>query len=721
MVNTPAGVVIEVWGLPAAIDRLIDRLRDAPPPLARLDAVEVAPVDGPAPTGFRIDASRRDAAKTVLVTPDADVCPRCRQELFSPGDRRYRYPFINCTDCGPRYTLIDDLPYDRQRTAMAPFAMCPDCLAEYRDPDSRRFHAEATCCPACGPQICLVDAGGAAVAGEPLATAAALLQQGNILAIKGIGGFHLVVDAENDEALGRLRRYKDRPHKPFAVMAASLAALRRFAVPSEQAEKLLTSREKPIVLLPKKAPCPLAEAVAPAIPLVGVMLPYTPLHILLLDLWPGLALVMTSGNLAGEPIVRDNGAAMEKLAGIARYVLLHDRRIVTAIDDSVVRPQSPPILIRRARGYAPSPLPLSRDNGRVLGVGGNMKNTVCLTRGRQAFVSQHLGEPDLLATQENLVEVIAHLEKLLQVSPELVAHDLHPGYFTSDYASSHGGDTVAVQHHHAHAVSVMAEHGLAGPVVAITLDGTGYGSDTTVWGGEVLLARLDGFDRLAHLRPVPMPGGEAAIREPWRMALACLHAVHGSGVVDLPLSLLEGRRPVARALVKMMEAGVNAPLTSSCGRLFDAAAALAGIRGTCTHEGQAALELEMAAIAAGGAGFYPYSLSTGTPVVIDPLPGLLALIEDMDRGTPAGLAAGRFHRMVVEAFAATAVAAAAKHGLDTVVLSGGVFQNALIGEGIADRVAAAGLRVCRHRLLPPNDGCISLGQAVAGWWMRKNG
>jgi hydrogenase maturation protein HypF len=721
--NTAAGVTIEVDGTEKAIDRFIETIANDKPPLA---TIAYLTVDKSANTGeqiagsFDIRESISAGGKIGPITPDTDVCKNCLVELFDPADRRYHYPFINCTDCGPRYTLIEKTPYDRPLTSMKQFPMCGDCRAEYKDPGDRRFHAQATCCPVCGPSVRLADNLGNHVKGsDPLKMTADLLAEGNIVAIKGLGGFHLAVNAMDTEAIVRLRQRKGRPDKPLAVMAVSLEKIKEFALFSDQEERLLTDSRKPIVLLDKKKPFPLAENIAPANRFIGVMLPYTPIHQLLFQNHRFDALVMTSGNLSGSPIVRDNDEALAKLANIADSFLVHDRPIVTQTDDSVVRLAGKEIsLYRRARSYVPTAISLKKDAGRTLSLGAIIKNTVCLTNGREAFVCQHIGDLDNLETQHHQEAIINHFRSLLRIEPDLLVHDLHPDYPGSRYAHSQQQlPTIGVQHHHAHAVSCMAEHGITGPVIALTLDGNGYGPDNTVWGGEVLLAEHDSYERIAHLYPVPMPGGDAAINEPWRMAVSHLYSTYGPQYTGMDLQLLHDKGDKLPVMEQMIDQNINSPLTSSCGRLFDAVAALLGLRHTVSFEGQAAAELEMLLDPASGEeSMYPFEITQGRdkPWQLQTTPVIRGVVEDILANTPAQLVSRKFHNTLAALFTRVCQDIRDEKNLNRVVLSGGVFQNLNLQQQLKNNLEDLSFEVYVHRQVPANDGGLALGQAVAG-------
>jgi len=713
--NTSEGVVVHLEGERAALDAFAVALHREKPPLARITGIETETAEVRRVADFNIRTSRRSGSRATLISPDMAVCHRCLAELFDPADRRFGYPFINCTHCGPRYTIIDDVPYDRPHTSMRHFTMCPECQAEYDDPADRRFHAQPNACPVCGPQVTLCTADGRPVAvKEPIAETAIRLKSGRIAAVKGLGGFHLAVDALNPEAVQRLRRRKRREEKPFALMVPDLAAARRLVLLDPATEELLASPRCPIVLAPRRPGNPVAPEVAPHNRYFGILLPYTPLHHLLLR--QGFqALVMTSGNLSDEPICIDNAEALARLGGVADDFLIHDRDIYLRSDDSIVRRAAGATrFIRRSRGYVPEPIALRDRLPPVLACGAGLKNTVCLTRGAEAFVSQHIGDLENLAAYRFLEKTVAHLERILDVPPQIVAHDLHPDYLSTRYAlGRQNARRIAVQHHHAHIVSVLAEHGLHGPVIGLALDGTGYGSDGAVWGGEVLVAEAGRFTRAAHLAYVPMPGGAAAIREPWRMAAAHLDDAFGDGWRRLDLPLFEAV-PVERLelAAKMARSGVNAPPTSSLGRLFDAVAALCGLRARVHYEGQAAMELEMAVDPAAEE-CYPYRVAPGEPLTVATAPMIRAVAADLEAGVPASVVAGRFHRTLVALFVDLCRRVRRRTGLEQVALSGGVFQNVILLEGMIQALKGEGFQVYSPEQVPANDGGISLGQAVA--------
>ncbi len=713
--NTASGVAIHLEGRPEALQAFLKDLSEASPPLSHITHVFVSEGNLTGCTSFDIASSRPDARKSTLISPDAAICDACRKELFSPQDRRYRYPFINCTHCGPRYTLIDDIPYDRPNTSMKHFAMCRQCQAEYDDPNDRRFHAQPNACPACGPRVLLQDAGGSRIpSDDPIREAIFLLKQGHILAVKGLGGYHLAVDAATPEAVARLRKRKHREEKPFAVMAKDLETLASFARVSPEEAALLTSTQRPIVLLKKKRQNPLAEAVSPNNRCFGVMLPYTPLHYLLLDS-DAVALVMTSGNLSEEPIAIDNAEAFERLAQIADFFLTHDRDIYLRSDDSIVRHVfGASRMLRRSRGFVPRPVFLKAEAPQVLACGAELKSTFCLTKANQAFLSQHIGDLDNPATLAFFKETASHLERVLDIRPEIVAHDLHPDYLSTRYANEEreAPCRTAVQHHHAHIVSCMAENRIEGPVIGLAFDGTGYGTDGTLWGGEVLLADEKTFQRAAHLNPVPLPGGEAAIREPWRMALSYLMEAFGEDFPVREIPVLQSLEPqTVRTIRQMIRKRVNSPMTSSLGRLFDAVACLLGFNCRVRFEGQAAMALETAA-AEGVRKGYDVQWAPGNPVVLPTAPIIRGALKDLRDSVSPGVISGKFHATVIDLFTRVCEAVSKQTGIRRVALSGGVFQNAILLEGFLKSLARSGFKVYAHTQVPSNDGGIALGQAV---------
>jgi hydrogenase maturation protein HypF len=715
--NTADGVAIHVEGAEENLNAFIADLEHQPPPLAHIVDIDIHETPFADYDGFTITKSRGSDIRTTLISPDVSVCDDCLAELFDSHDRRFGYPFINCTNCGPRYTIIDDIPYDRPKTSMRHFTMCPQCLAEYEDPSHRRFHAQPNACGQCGPQVALYDNQRNLMStDDPIAKAARLIKAGHILAVKGLGGYHLCADAVNDMAVELLRERKHREEKPLAVMSADLSTISTYAEMTTAEEKLLSSIQRPIVLLTKKRPEKLAFSVAPRNHYYGVMLPYTPLHYLLLK--HGFkALVMTSGNLSDEPIAIDNEDAFGRLKAIADYFLIHDRDIYLRSDDTIVRRAgSETRHIRRSRGFVPTPVFLKDEVAPVLACGAELKNTVCLTRGNQAFVSQHIGDLENTATEKFFRLTIDHLKRILDIAPEQVVCDLHPDYLSTLWAKSRKGVPLQqVQHHFAHVAACMAENRLDEPVIGLAFDGTGYGGDGTIWGGEILVADLAGYRRVAHFEPVPMPGSAAAIKAPIRMALAYLHHVYGSELWGLGLPAINAiDRRQADVIVKMCHQRINAPLTSSLGRLFDGVAALVGLRQTVAFEGQAAMELEMMADDQNQER-YGFQWHTGEVKQISLAPIINGMVEDIRIGMPAFIIGRKFHNTIIEGCADLCVAIHKDTRIDKVALSGGCFQNRLLLEGLIAALKRRGLDVFSHRLVPANDGGISLGQAaIAG-------
>ncbi len=704
--NSAGEVQILVEGDPAGLQAFLEALRVEAPPLARVERIDAEPRDPGIGPGFVILRSLEDDGRQP-VPADVALCARCEAELFDPADRRHRHPFITCTDCGPRYTVIEAVPYDRERTSMRAFAQCPECLAEYRAPASRRYHSESNSCPACGPALWFVGPGdGERVEGRAaIARAAALLAAGLVLAVRGLGGFHLAADASSEGAVARLRERKHREAKPLAVMVRSLVEAAVLAELDRAEAELLAVPERPIVLARRRPGGPLADGVAPGLDRVGLLLAYTPLHHLLLE-QVERPLIMTSGNLSEEPIAAGNAEALERLGNVADGFLLHDREIVARVDDSVVRASAAgPILIRRARGYAPLPLELPAASPRPLvAVGPHLKSTFTLVHGRRAYLSPHLGDLENLETLEHFTATLTRYRELFRITPEVAARDLHPGYLSTRLAEELGLERIiAVQHHHAHVAAVLAEYGLRGPAVGLACDGTGYGDDGTVWGGEVLLADLEGYRRVAHLRAAPLPGGDVAMRAPWRAALGFLSlAPEAAPAFE---SAFEGVDHRERAVAeRQLAAGLNAPLTSSLGRLFDAAAAVLGVRRVSRYEGQAAMELEALA------GRRPPRPTAQDD--LDFVPLLAELGARRRRGEDPGQLAAHFHDAVADGLSAAARRAAGAAGIGLVALGGGVFQNARLLETTRGRLEASGLRVLVPRRLGPNDGAVSYGQAA---------
>ncbi|MFH0787145.1 MAG: carbamoyltransferase HypF [Pseudomonadota bacterium] len=720
--NTSQGVELEVEGEAGVIDDFLQALQNQPPPLARITNLQVEALPLAHEAEFIIGRSIVQKKRSALISPDTATCADCLKELHDPSDRRFNYPFINCTNCGPRYTLIKDIPYDRHKTTMDVFTMCADCLEEYHSPLSRRFHAQPNACWKCGPQLFLHDARGRFLDFlEPIRETARLLKEGWIVAIKGLGGFHLAVDATREEAVRRLRTRKHREEKPLALMSGDLEQLSTYAWAGEEEKVLLLSKERPIVLLPKKFPHPIAPSVAPNNHYFGVMLPYTPLHHLLLD-QGFLALVMTSGNISEEPICRDNEEAFGRLEGIADYFLVHNRAIYLRSDDSIVqRVSGRTRQMRRSRGFVPVPIFLAEPVSPILACGAELKNTVCLTKDNRAFLSQHIGDLENLETLNFFKLTISHLKQILQVEPEIIAYDLHPDYLSTRYALEQTGlRLIGVQHHFAHLVSCMAEHGLNEPVIGLSLDGSGYGLDGRIWGGEVLVGDLSSFERKGHFAYLPMPGGARAIKEPWRMAVSYLYLAYGEGLWEqsLPFLQQQDQQKIA-TILKMIRQGINCPLTSSCGRLFDGVAALIGLRETVAFEGQAAMELEMIQ-GSQEATPYPWEIVKENGVyLIQPQAIIRGVVEDIRKGFPNEKISRRFHLTLQEVLTQACLALRDESGLEKVVLSGGVFQNRSLLAGLEGHLLFQGFTVYSQSLVPSNDGGIALGQAVAAHYRSR--
>jgi hydrogenase maturation protein HypF len=701
--NDAEGVSIEVEGSLEDIERFVVELPRSSP-LARIDSVDARPLPSRGDTEFEIAASGAGAGRGARIPADLGPCPDCLRELADPGDRRHRHPFINCTACGPRYSIVEAVPYDRAQTTMARFTLCAACRREYLDPGDRRFHAEPNACPTCGPKLRFARAPGADIWGRAALTAAvAVLGEGGVLAVKGAGGFVLATDARDVAAVARLRQRKRRPDKPLAVMVRDLAELERIAVLDGPARAALTSPARPIVLVPLRPEAGLAPAVAPGLREVGAFLPATPLqHLLLADGPP--AQVMTSGNLADEPIARDDGEARRRLATVADAFLLHDRVIHTRLDDSVVRViGGQPVPLRRARGFVPEPIALPVKGPPVLAVGGETKATVCLAAGGEAVLSQHLGDltdPDAFAFFE---ETIRKLIRLTGLTPVAVAHDLHPDYRSTRWAKARGLPLLPVQHHHAHAAACLADNGHDGPALAVVLDGTGLGSDGGAWGGELMLVDRGSCRRLGHLRPLRLPGGEAAIRAPWRLA--------ASALLDAgePLDLLGAQ---AETIREVWARPRLSPSATGAGRWFDAVAALCGLRQEVSYDGQAAVELE--AVAAEGDHLpYPFTLDEPChPFVIDLRPTIQAIAADRRAQVPAALVSARFHETLALAVTTACACAVGRGAPEVVALSGGCFANRRLTERVSAMLAQCGMRVLRHQRVPPNDGGLALGQAL---------
>ena len=712
--NTSSGVVIHIEGTRNNFESFLSDLPKKCPPLAVI--TDILSYDEPLChySEFKIVDSQKGAMMDTLISPDTSVCDDCLSELFDPDDRRFKYPFINCTNCGPRYTIIDNIPYDRPKTSMKIFKMCPACQAEYDAPDNRRFHAQPNACEDCGPHVALYDRDRKKVpAPDPIEKAALFLKQGFIVAIKGLGGFHLAADAENSDAAKALRKRKHREEKPLAIMSLDLAHIRKYAEVMPEEETQLRSPQRPIVLLQKTEPNPISDEVAPRNRYFGTMLPYTPLHYLLLD-HGFTALIMTSGNRSEEPIAIGNDDAFDRLSDIADYFLVHNRDIYLRSDDSIVkRTAGNTRFIRRSRGYVPVPVFLKNKVPPILACGAELKNTVCITKKNHAFLSQHIGDLENIPAYEFFMKTIDHMKRILDVVPDVVAYDLHPDYLSTRYAEELKGlTTVPVQHHHAHIVSCMTENRIDGPVIGLSFDGTGYGADGNVWGGEILVADALAFRRAAHLAYTPMPGGEAAIKEPWRMAVSYLYQTFGKGFEDLDLPLFKkiDTHPI-KTMEKMIQNRINSPYTSSLGRLFDGVASMIGVRNHVVFEGQAAMELEMAA-SEKMSETYEYEWTSEDVHRVLPQPVIRGIVRDMEKGIEPAEISGKFHWTVIRMFTELCGVIARETGLNRVVLSGGVFQNSILLTGLIQTLAEKNFQVFTHKLVPPNDGGISLGQAM---------
>jgi hydrogenase maturation protein HypF len=731
--NDSGGVTIEVEGRADRIDSFRRRLEAEAPPLSRIDSAIAIAARPTGETGFCIVASAAGGQVSTGIPADAATCSDCLRELLDPNDRRYRYPFLNCTNCGPRFTITRRIPYDRPQTSMANFKMCPACQTEYDDPTNRRFHAQPNACPVCGPRVWLVTPDGADIAScDPVTETIERLLAGEIVAIKGIGGFHLAVDATNETAVMRLRERKHRYGKPLAVMVRDLDAARGICALTPQEESLLVTVARPIVIARGREESGIPPSVAPGIPWLGVFLPYAPLQRLLFADARVRALVMTSANLSEEPIAIDNDEALARLGQIADAFLMHDREILQRCDDSVMTVvDGAPQLIRRARGFVPLAVTLPFDSPPLLAVGGHLKSVFALASGRFMYQSQHLGDLENLVGLDFFRESLAHLTHTFEIEPETVVHDLHPGYLSTSWAKEWAGERglrlIAVQHHHAHVAACMAENGIEGPVIGLSLDGTGYGTDGRIWGGEVLIARMDGFERFAHLDYVPMPGGEAAIREPWRMALGALHA---AGIqIESPevLKLLDVNDADAHVILRMIERGLNTPLTSSCGRLFDAAAAVVLGRGVVDYEAQAAIELEGLAEDEPDGFDSGYGLellggdrNTHEPVRISAIPLWRELLQDLRTGVAKPRIAARFHAGVSHAFVRAADLAREVTGIRQVALSGGCMHNRRLARLLRKGLEREGFEVFQHVQVSPGDGGLSYGQAATAAAMLAN-
>ena len=724
--NDSSGVFIEVQGTEMAVSNFQHALTHNPPPLAHIEAVTAVALDPITDDSFTIVHSHSQAAANTLISPDICICNDCLRELFDPTNRRYRYPFINCTNCGPRFTIIKDIPYDRPLTTMADFPMCPDCQAEYNNPLDRRFHAQPNACPTCGPRVAIEMQGGK-VQDDAILAARELLAAGKIVAVKGLGGFHLACDATNDAAVQLLRERKERVDKPFAVMALDVATVRQFAHVSTAEEALLTAKERPIVLLKKKSrtaeTLKLSPHIAPGNSRIGVLLPYTPLHYLLLQSCDKLSttspvLIMTSANISNEPIVKGNDEARERLAELADAFLIHNREINNRCDDSVLRGvrdesggTNTILPIRRSRGYAPFPVKLPFAVPPILAVGGELKATFCLTKGKYGYMSQHIGDMENLETLQAFEEAVQQMQHLFRIQPEAIVCDLHPNYLSTHWAQKQASSLIRVQHHHAHIAAVMAEHRLDGasPVIGFCFDGTGYGTDGAIWGGEVLIADYKQFERVSHLRYVPLAGGDVSVKRPYRLALSHLWAAGLDWDESLPP--VAACPPIERdVLHKQLENNLNSVPTSSIGRLFDAVATLAGGRQTISYEGQAAIEFEaLAADTVSEA--YSFDLLKDT---FDAAPLIAAVVADLRRGVDTAVIAAKFHNAVANLIVQLSLQLRRQTGLNQVALSGGVFQNVRLLETAVHQLHTHQFETFTHHLVPPNDGGLALGQAIIG-------
>ncbi|MEW6726276.1 carbamoyltransferase HypF [Desulforudis sp. 1088] len=717
VLNSSRGVIIEAEGPPDAVAAFCKEVRTRPPRLARIIYTGFEELEPAGYANFEIVKSAGGEEKEALVPPDVALCADCARETFDPKDRHYLYPFTNCTNCGPRFTIVREIPYDRPKTSMAEFPMCPDCEREYHDPRDRRFHAQPVACPACGPHVEFVDRYGRPVEGDWAELCWDALKRGKIVALKSLGGFHLVCDARNPEALRTLRRRKGRAAKPFAVMCRDLDTVRRYCYLDAREEELLTSPQAPIVVLKRREGETLPGELAPGLETLGVMIPYTPLHFLVFR-GPFDILVMTSGNYSELPLAKDNAAALEELGGIADYFLWHNRDIVNRCDDSLAAVVAGEVqLLRRSRGYVPHPVLLPYETPvTVLGMGGEMKNTFCLWKKDQAFVSQHIGELDSLEGEENLFTSLLNFQGLIGVEPEVVGFDAHPDYRSSRLASRIPVQArFEIQHHHAHMVSCLAENGHTGPAVGIILDGTGYGEDGTLWGFEILSGDDRFFERLMHLAPVPLPAGEQAVKNPWRTAVSYLVTHLGEDGERAARRIFAERGQELEIVLKLVKSRFNSPLSSGCGRFFDAVAALTGFRGRSTYEGQPAIELGECAPDIGEGlrmGAYPFTIEGK---VINPAGVIAGVVDDLARGTAREIIAARFHNTVMEIVLRAAREARGRTGLNTVALSGGTWQNRYLFSAAKQALPGEGFELLVHRQVPANDGGLCLGQAVIAY------
>jgi hydrogenase maturation protein HypF len=734
VLNASDGVWIEVEGERERVKKFTEEIPTKAPPRARIENIDITDLPPFGYEAFEIRKSEEEKEKFILVSPDIATCELCVKELFDKKDRRYQYPFINCTNCGPRFTIIEDIPYDRPKTTMKKFPMCPDCEREYHDPLNRRFHAQPNACPICGPSLFLIkkrthppgkesgkfkkygieeeERNWKEVQGDPIEKAIEALREGKIVAIKGLGGFHLACDATNNEAVKLLRKRKRRPGKPFAIMVKDVETVKEICEVSLEEESLLNSPECPIVLLKKRRGIPIAFEVAPYNNYLGVMIPYTPLHHLILKK-SQMFLIMTSGNISEEPIASENKEALRRLGNLADLFLLHDRDIYSRYDDSVVRIfEGKPMLIRRARGYAPYPIHLPYKSQEILAVGPELKNTFCLTKENYAFISQHIGDMENEETFEHFQKTIELYKRLFRIKPQVVAYDLHPEYLSTKFAQELELPKVGVQHHHAHIVGAMIENKHLDPVIGFSFDGTGFGTDGKIWGGEVIFSQLKDFERLAHLKYIPLPGGEASIKKPWRMALSYLIFAFGKEWENLPIDFPHRiPKKEAKIVEQQIEKGINSPLTSSCGRLFDAVSSLIGVRDVAHYEAQAAIEMEM--ISNETEDYYHFQINKNeVPYVINTVEIVKQIVEDLIKGVSQREIAGKFHQTMVKIILELAHLLSKEKGVKTLALAGGVFQNFELLKRCVPTLRKNGFKVLLKRNIPVNDGGVSLGQAA---------
>ena len=714
--NTSVGVVIEVEGDEADIQRFIGTISNEHPPIARITSLETEDITSRGIEGFSILESCGTGSHFALIPPDTAVCEECLKEFHDPSDRRYRYPFINCTDCGPRYTITENIPYDRHRTAMKAFPMCPKCRKEYEDPHDRRFHTQAICCPDCGPHFFLTDRNGNSLTeDDSIIKAIEYLRQGKIVAVKGIGGFHLAIDATNNDAVKLLRKRKGRPTKPFAVMFSDIDTVRKFARISVEESRLLMSPQRPIVVLESLGNPLLGDAIAPLNPTLGCMLPYAPVHYRLFEDGGFDVLVMTSGNYSDEPLVIGNDEALSVLSSLADFFLMNDRDILTREDDSIVRnTRYGAMIIRRARGFVPDPLKLPRTYPEILACGGELKNTVCINRSGEAFLSQHMGDMESERTLNFFEDTVKHLSKYIGVEPEVIVHDDHPDYLSTKWALEQKAKRrISVQHHEAHLAACLGEWGeIDREVIGFSMDGSGYGSDGNIWGGEIFTGRLHEFERSAHFEYVVMPGGDMAVKEPWRMALAYLYHAFGQETTKYSESFMSRHQDKADTVLKIIEKRIRSPFTSSLGRLFDGIGSLAGLVDIATYEGEGAVMLEMSSSEDTGKQ-YTFEIREEEDVLVIGIATLIrSVADDIKKGSDCGEISSKFHRGIITIFAKLAEQLREKTGIGSVALSGGCFQNRILLEGLTGELEENGFEVFYHRNLPPGDGSLSFGQLI---------